>query len=129
MAPSRSNRRARTTELEQVGIEAILERGREAVPGAFVDLQRRLLDDLRGQERRRADRHDLIVVAVDDQRRDVDLLRSSVRSVSEKTLMQSYTPLKPACMPSSQNVSRTPCDTVAPARLAPKNGALKSLKN
>ena len=32
-------------------------------------------------------------------------------------------------MPRSQNVSRTPWETVAPARLAPKNGPLKSLKN
>src|SRR5262245_45937044 len=72
---SRRDRRARTTELEQVGVESVLERGRESVPRAFVDLELRLLDDLRGLERGSGDRHDLIVVTVDDQRRNVDLLQ------------------------------------------------------
>ena len=43
----------------------------------------------------------------------------SVKSVSEKALMQSYAALRPACMPCSQNASRTPCETFEPGRLAP----------
>jgi hypothetical protein len=42
--------------------------------GALVDLQRRALDQLRRQHRRGTDRHDLIVVAMQDQGRLVDLL-------------------------------------------------------
>src|SRR5262245_65928788 len=75
MAASRSDGRARTTEVEQIGVQAIFEGSRKSVASAFVDLQRRPLDDLRGQERRCGDRHNLIVVAVNDQRRDVDLLQ------------------------------------------------------
>ena len=74
-----------------------------------------ILDDLE----RRVDRHDPVVVAMDDQRRDVELLRSSVKSVSENALMQSMTPGNPACIPCSQNQSRRPCETFEPGRLAP----------
>src|SRR5262245_17190786 len=73
MTPSRSDRRARSTKIQQVGIETIFESGRKSVAGAFVNLQRRPIDDLRGQQGRCRNRHDLIVVAVDDERRDVDL--------------------------------------------------------
>ena len=48
-----------------------------------------------------------------------NFFRSSVKSVSENALMQSRAFLWPAIMPCSQNLSRTPCETVAPARLAP----------
>jgi hypothetical protein len=45
------------------------------VGSAFIDLQGRVLDDLRCGVSRSADRHDLVVVAVDDQRRNVKLLQ------------------------------------------------------
>src|ERR1039457_6686374 len=63
-------------EVEQVGVEGVLVGGgvSEAVRGPGVDLQGRVLDDLRRQEGRGTDGHDLVVVAVDDQGRDVDLL-------------------------------------------------------
>jgi hypothetical protein len=50
--------------------------------------------------------------------------RSSVKSVSENALMQSNVFLWPACIPWSQNESITPFETLAPGRLAPKNGPL-----
>ena len=46
----------------------------EAVGCARVDLQGRVLDDVLGQEGRVGDRHDLVIVAVEDQCRDVELL-------------------------------------------------------
>ena len=45
--------------------------------------------------------------------------RSYVKSVSEKALTQSSTPLKLARSPCSQNESRSPCETLALGRLAP----------
>src|ERR1035438_730298 len=43
-----------------------------------------------------------------------NFLRSSVKSVSEKALMQSYVPLRLASIPCSQNESRTPSEIFAP---------------
>jgi len=40
-------------------------------------------------------------------------------SVGTFSFLQSKTPLKPACMPWSQNESRSPCETFDPGRLAP----------
>ncbi|MDD5371368.1 MAG: hypothetical protein PHQ40_19990 [Anaerolineaceae bacterium] len=48
-----------------------------------------------------------------------NFLRSSVKSVSEKALVQSKVFLAPACMPWSQNESIIPCETLTPGRLAP----------
>ena len=48
-----------------------------------------------------------------------NFFRSSVKSVSENALMQSYDALEPASIPCSQNESRRPCETFAPGRLAP----------
>jgi hypothetical protein len=39
---------------------------------------------------------------------------SSVRSVSEKTLMQSKAAFSPTCIHHSQNMYRIPCDRLAP---------------
>src|SRR5205085_4844635 len=55
--------------------------------------------------------------------------KSSVKSVSEKALMQSMTPLKPACIPCIQNESRSPCDTFAPGRLAGFKGVIEDRKS
>src|SRR5665648_37038 len=57
-----------------------------------------------------------------------NFLRSSVKSVSEKALMQSKVFLAPACIPWSQNESIMPSETLEPGRLAPKNGPLAILQ-
>ena len=46
-----------------------------AVRCALVDLEGRILDQLGGQHGRGADRHDLVIVAMQDQGRDVELLQ------------------------------------------------------
>ena len=66
--------RLRLDERQQILVDPILERRAHAVRRALVDLQRRALDHLGRQHGRGADRHDLVVVAVEDQRRDVELL-------------------------------------------------------
>src|SRR6266700_3060174 len=58
---------------QQIGVELLLVREGEAVGRARIDFQGGVLDDLRGAEGRGTDRHDLVVVAVDDQGRNVDL--------------------------------------------------------
>jgi len=47
----------------------------QAMRRALIDLQLRVLDDLGREHGRGADGHDLVVVAVHDQRRHVDLLQ------------------------------------------------------
>ena len=42
---------------------------------AGIHFQLGILDDLRGHQGRRPDRHDLVVLAVHDQHRDVDLFQ------------------------------------------------------
>src|SRR5918999_5782186 len=59
---------------EQVGIELVLVRGGQAVRGARIDLQGGALHELGRAVGRGADGHDLVVVAVDDQRRHVEPL-------------------------------------------------------
>src|SRR3989440_9424943 len=59
---------------QQVGVELILVRTAEAVGRARIDLQGRVLDDLRGEKGRVTDGHDLVVITVDDQGRNVELL-------------------------------------------------------
>ena len=54
-----------------------------------IDDERRMWDQLGRHVRRCPDRHDLVVVAVDDQRRFVEPFQVSVKSVSENALMQS----------------------------------------
>ena len=65
----------RADEGEEVGIDAVLVRRTQAVRRALVDLQLCLPDQLRCEQRGRSDRNDLVVVAVDDARRNVDLLQ------------------------------------------------------
>src|SRR5260221_11628927 len=59
---------------QQVGVELLLVCTHETVGRARIDLQGRVLDDLRGEEGRVADRHDLVVVAMYDQGWNVELL-------------------------------------------------------
>src|SRR5450759_4756765 len=61
-------------ECQQIGVELVLVRVREAMGCARVDLQGRVLPQFRRTERRVADRHDLVVIAVNDQRGHVELL-------------------------------------------------------
>src|SRR5258708_33920290 len=59
---------------QQVSVERVLMRTGEAVGRARIDLEGCALNNLRGEQGRVADRHDLVVVAVDDQSRNVELL-------------------------------------------------------
>ena len=61
-------------EAEQVFVHPVLQRGAHAVRGALVDLEDRILDQLRGQQGRGADGDDLVVVPMQDQRRHVERL-------------------------------------------------------
>ena len=63
---------SRLDEREQILVDLVLVRRAHAVRRALVDLQRRVLDDLGREQGRGADRHDLVVVAVQDQRRHVE---------------------------------------------------------
>src|SRR2546425_73813 len=64
----------RPQEGQQVGVELLLVREGQAVRRPRIDLQGGALDDLGGEQGRVSDRHDLVVVAVDDQGRDVEPL-------------------------------------------------------
>ena len=59
---------------QQVGVELFLVRAAEAMGRARIDFQGGVLDDLRGEHGRVADRHDLVIVTVDDQGRNVEPL-------------------------------------------------------
>src|ERR1035437_3109393 len=65
----------RPEEGQQIGVELVLVRVGQTMGTAGIDLQRRVLDEFRREHCRSRDRHDLIVIAVDDQRRHVDLLQ------------------------------------------------------
>ena len=72
--PDRGDRLA-VEELEQVGVELVLVRGREPMGRARVRLQLGVRDELRGPRARVRERDDLVVLAVDDERRDVEPLQ------------------------------------------------------
>src|SRR5665647_2274963 len=65
----------RFEEGQQIGVERVLVRVGRTMGAARIDLQRRVLDEFRREHGRSRDRHDLIVIAVDDQRRHVQLLQ------------------------------------------------------
>ncbi len=60
---------------QQVGVELLLVREGQAMGRARIDLQDCTFDELGGEQGRVADRHDLVVVAVDDQGRNIELLK------------------------------------------------------
>src|SRR5579883_2982488 len=62
-------------ELQEVGVELVLKGDRKSMRRAGIDLQSGALDDLGRHHAGGPDRHDLIVVAVDDERRHVDFLQ------------------------------------------------------
>ncbi len=64
----------RPQEGKQVGVELLPVREGQAVGRARIDLQGCALDDLGGEQGRVSDRHDLVVVAVDDQGRNIEPL-------------------------------------------------------
>src|SRR5674476_1255125 len=59
---------------QKIGVELFLMRFGQAMGSAWVYLQGRVLDEFRGGQSRGADRHDLVVVAVNNQRRHVEFL-------------------------------------------------------
>jgi len=59
---------------QQVGVELILVRAGEAVGRTWIDLESRVLDDLGGEQGRGTDGHNLVVVAVNDQGRNIEPL-------------------------------------------------------
>src|ERR1017187_5193835 len=61
-------------ERQEIAVELILVGRWQTVGGARVDLQRGALDDLGRKQRRGTDRHDLVIVAVQNQGRYIDLL-------------------------------------------------------
>ena len=69
--------RAKATSLleegEQVGVDPIFMGRAQAVRRTFVDLQLSVSDQLGGEQGRGADRHDLVIVAMHDECRDVEL--------------------------------------------------------
>src|SRR4029077_20389455 len=62
-------------ERQQVLVDLVLQGRAHAVRRALVDLEPGVLDDLRRQHRRRSDRHDLVVVAVQYQDRHFYLIK------------------------------------------------------
>ena len=97
-------------------VDLVRDRGRAFRAERPVDLQRGALHDLRRQQRRSADRYDLIIVAVQNERRHIDLLEI-LGEVRFGEHFDAFVGALDACIPCSQNESRTPCDTVAPGRL------------
>src|ERR1019366_461480 len=61
-------------ECQQVGIELLLVSLGQAMGCACIDLQSRVLDEFRRGKRSGANRYDLIVIAVNDQRWHVEFL-------------------------------------------------------
>ena len=59
---------------QKIGVELFLVRFGQAVGCACIYLQGRVLDQFRGGQTRSADRYNLIVVTVNDQRRHVELV-------------------------------------------------------
>src|SRR5262245_15228450 len=60
---------------QQVLVDPVLVRCAQAVRGALVDLQGRALDEFGLELAGGGERHDLVVIALDDERRHVDLLQ------------------------------------------------------
>ena len=55
-------------------LEKTTGRASQAVRRTWIDLQNRTFDDLRGEQSRVGNRYNLVVVAMDDERRNVELL-------------------------------------------------------
>jgi hypothetical protein len=66
--------RSRLEEREQIRVDLVLMGRAQAVRRARIDFQCGALDDLGRKQGRGADRHDLVVITVDDHGRHVELL-------------------------------------------------------
>ena len=86
---------------------------------AGVDLEDGPLDQLRRQHGRRGDRYDLIVVAMQDQRWDVELRQVFGQVGLREGLDAEIRRGNPAIMPWRQNASRTPSEILASGLLYP----------
>src|SRR5271169_142904 len=62
-------------EREQIGIHLVLKRRAQTMRRAVVDLQRRALDELGLKLAGVRERHDLVVAALYDERRNIELLQ------------------------------------------------------
>src|ERR687887_2427952 len=62
-------------EREQIRVDLLFVRRAHAVRQARINFQRRILDQLGRLQGRGADRYDLVIVAMQDQGRDVELLQ------------------------------------------------------
>ena len=102
---------------EEIRIDLVFKRRAHAVRRAGIDLELRVFDQLRGQHGGGADRDDLIVVAMEDQCRDVDFLAVGGEIRFRERLDAEIGAGKPHIMPCSQNDSRTPSETLAPGLL------------
>jgi hypothetical protein len=63
-------------ERKQIRVDLVFMRRAQAVRRALVDVERRVLNDLGREQGRVAYRHDLIVVSMQDQGRNVECFRS-----------------------------------------------------
>ena|SRR5580698_1347189 len=79
----------RLKEGEQVSVDLIRQRGAHSVRASRNELELRVLYKLGGESSGISEGHDLVRIAVENQRGTSIFLRSSVKSVSEKALMQS----------------------------------------
>ena len=97
---------------------------------AWINFQHGSLDQLGREKSRGADRHDLVVVAVKDQRRHTsNFLRSSVKSVSENALMQSKTALVAGLHPlEPERVASAPARPWRPAGWRRRTGRWQILE-
>jgi len=105
-------------ERKQICIDLVLEGRAHTVWRTLIDLESCILDQLGRQHSRISNRHNLIVIAMEDECWNVDLLEILGGSRSRKNaLMQKYDAGRPAIIPWSQNDSHTPSENFAPGRL------------
>jgi hypothetical protein len=101
--------------------EALLHEREALVGRPRVCLERRARQQFGGPQPRSRDRRDLVVITVRDEDPNVDLLEVVGEvGLGERLDEVQCTPI-PARLPSSQNSSRLPSDTAAPARLNPES--------
>jgi len=111
-------------EAQHVVAQSCLVRVRDTVRRAFVHDERCTRHEPFGGARGGADRDDLIVVTMNDERGPVEALEvlGEVRRRERGNAIVGV--LVPAVTPWRQKLSIMPCDGVVPRRLKPKNGPL-----
>ena len=111
---------------EDVLVELGLVVAVDAVRGTGVDLEGAVLDELGGRSAAAAIGTIWSSSPCARKIGTSSALRSSVKSVSENALTQSYAAARFTSIPWRQKSSRAPCDTFDPSRFAPKNGSERS---